>query len=169
MSSQNPWDVLVDVQPKQQPYQEVAEKFPELAPQEEDINQSPWAKLSSAPETGLEKTERVGAQLATRAVEQLYGFPGDVEKFGRNLLNIPAKKLPYMEKDFKVNEPLVSKDTFLPTSHELRQRTKEKFKGKFEPKSEIEEMAGNVIGKYVISPGGPLLKAAVAEIGRAHV
>src|SRR5271157_886242 len=99
MSSQNPWDVLVDVEPTQQPYQEVAQKFPELAPQENQQNQPEWATLKSAPESGFEEAERVGCQMTRRGLESLYGIPGGIEKFGRTLRNVAPHKLPYMDKD----------------------------------------------------------------------
>lgn len=164
MSSQNPWDVLVDLEPQKQPYQEVQEKFPELAPQEgyqQDI-EKPWESLSKAPETGFEQAGRVGAQLTQRALEGTFGIPGNLEKLGRSFLNMAETKKPYMDEDWRKAEPLVSEKSFFPTSGEIREHVKQTTGGRYEPKNDFERIAGNVVGDWIFRPGGGWMKTATA-------
>lgn len=160
MNNQNPWDVLPQVQQSKQPYQEVAEKFPEIAPKQEAKN--PWDMLPKAPETTGESVLRQGAQYTTRALEALYGLPGEFEKAARSLVNAPTRKLPYEGEDFKKPEPLLAKESFLPGIAELREHGREKSGDKLEPKDEKEARIGEIVQKAVIAPGGPLSRLAVA-------
>jgi len=155
MSSQNPWDVLVGVEPQQQPYQKVMQDYPELAPQQD---QTPWNSLNEAPESRFEGVTRVAAQWTQRALEGIYGTPGNLEKLGRSFLNIAEIKKPYMGENYKRNEKLVSEETFFPTTQEIREKVKRETGGKYEPKNEIERIGGNIIGDWVFRPGGPMAK-----------
>lgn len=162
MSSQNPWDVLPKTVPDKQPYQEVAEKFPELAPQHSAQQANPWEALEPAPESTLESANRQGQQYTRRGLEAIFGLPGEFESIARSLSNSKPKQLPYHDENFKHPEPLLGKENILPTISDIRQHGIEKHGDRFEPKDYLESKVGEVIQKAVLAPGGPLTRAAVA-------
>ena len=106
------------------------------------------------------KVIETGQKYASRALETVLGLPGDIEAFAR----------PY----FGVGQTEVEKKTIgeipqkriLPTSEELRQLTKETFKGKLEPEGEVERIGGELLQDYIFQPGGPLKKIALAGTGK---
>lgn len=94
-------------------------------------------------ETNLESFKRQAKGAITRGLGQIAGLPGDIESLGRSLI------------------PGVSQENVLPTSEKIMQTRKE-LHPELEPKNRQEAIAQEILGDYILQPGGPLKKLAIS-------
>lgn len=138
------WDQFQVISPSKhvetdQPVQsEIEQKKPE---EKQDF----WDQFQAieTPETKMESFQRQAKGAITRGIAQVAGLPGDIESLGRSII------------------PGVEKEPKLPTSAKFLEARK-KLHPELEPKDRKEAIAQEILGDYILQPGGPLKKLAIS-------
>ncbi len=136
----------------------------EVMPIQEDLSQY---EVKSEEPSMFSEAGRIGGQLALRAGESILGFGGDVRQLLGHGVIAGVEKFTGKEAT-ELRQRLEKSKEKAPPSATVREKGREIFGEKFEPKSPSEEFFGEIAGMAPLGPGkGILQKIAVASLGKS--
>ena len=128
-----------------QPIEEFQENFPEYN-EESPFQKRLVEKKEIEEESNLDTLFRHAKRSGLRIGESIAGFPGNVYKSVKSLANWLPKPPEFMQKDpnfiQKFGKNLLEK---LPSSHELKQKSEERFGKESKPQNEWEKNADEIV------------------------